>query len=148
MKKLMFLFIGIILALNINGQWYFNQYGVTDMNQLTESQLDLALTQSQKTIKTGKVLTFVGLGATIIGGVLYVKGIDDITSSTTYNQIDDGADKAIGGALLLYGGVCVASIGIPIWVVGDSRKNIVYIHLEKFKGLGYMPGLSIKIPIR
>ena len=138
MKKLLISLI-VLSSIISNAQWY-TEYGVTNMNELNEQQLNLALKQSQKTINIGVALTAIGVPLIIIGGVMYLSGLNEIIDQ----NIEGGLNKSATGSLIMCGGGLSASIGIPIWIVGANRKNIILVHLEKFK-TSYIPSLGIRI---
>lgn len=135
-----------LLSINVNAQWYINSFGVTNMNELNQDQLNIGLEQSLKTVKAGKVLTFVGLGAAIIGGIVYAQGVDEIVQADSYGQISSGTDKGVGGIGLVYGGLLATSIGIPVWIVGSQRKNQITMHLGKYNTT-YIPSIGIKLKL-
>jgi hypothetical protein len=145
MKKLTFSSLFFLLLMpNVNSQWFMNQYGVTNMNELTEPQLNLALEQSIKTIKTGQVLTVIGAIGTIVGTVIYSKGLSEMINEDISN-IDKGLNKVTTGALIMAGGGTFLGVGIPVWVIGANRRNVVKVHLAKFQGQSYIPSIGIKI---
>lgn len=127
-----------------NAQWYVTQFDVTNMNELTKPQLNLALEQTEKTIVTGQVLTAIGALSTIIGGVIYTQGLNDIVESDI-NDINKGVNKATAGALVLTGGCAALGIGIPVWIVGGNRKNTINIHLAKFQDTSCIPSIGFKL---
>jgi len=145
MKNLILTITTIFIFNCVNAQWYSNQFGVTNMNELNQPQLELALDQADKTIMTGKVLTFTGIGMAIIGGIVYSAGLNEIVESDLSNM---STNKAMAGALVLTAGCGMTGIGIPVWVVGDSRKKVIQIHLQKYEEgnlQGYIPGIGLKI---
>ncbi len=135
MKKTMIILITIIFASTVNAQWY-SQYGVTNMNELNQVQLNMAFDQGVKLQKGGVITTIISSAMLIVGSVMYSNGINNIVSSTTYTQIDNGVSKGTNGALLLYGGGIGLCVGVPIWIVGAQRMNAVKVHLVKFDQLG------------
>lgn len=136
MKKLLVVIGILIMATAMNAQWYANQYGVTNMNDLTHEQLDLSMQQALKLKKAGVITTVVSTGFVIIGLAMYSRGLDQISTSTTYGGIDDGADRAYSGAGVFYIGLIGECVGIPLWIAGAQRSNIVKIHLAKFDQMG------------
>ena len=131
MKTLIFILLFAFCA-SVNAQWYYNSFGVTNINELNKDQLDLALQKSMKTIHVGKAMTFIGVGATIIGGIVYASGLKKIVTDD-YGNIDANANKAMGGAAIMSVGGLVAGIGIPVWISGATRKSDIEIALVKFK---------------
>lgn len=138
MKKLIVVLGILIMAMAVNAQWYANQYGVTNMNDLTHEQLDIAMSQALKLKKAGTITTVVTTAFAIIGTGMYIGGLNDITSSTTYSGIDDGASKAYSGVGLMTVGYLGMCVGIPLWIAGGQRSNTVKIHLAKFDQMGYV----------
>jgi hypothetical protein len=141
--RIKILILCLFIAGQVNSQWYFSQFGVTDMNELNEKQLNLALEQSEKTIGAGQALTAVGLLGTIIGFVVYTQGLNEIMDMNS--DINEGLNKATTGILVATGFGTLASIGIPTWIVGNNRKNVINIHLVKFQDQGYMPSAGIRL---
>ena len=69
MKKVIFVIIGIILlSVSSHGQWYSRRYGVSDLNELTQEQLNLALTNVKFEFASGIFLSVVG-AAGLYGGI-------------------------------------------------------------------------------
>ena len=60
MKKILFVLVFVLFVFNANSQWY-QKYGVTNINDLSEEQLKYSLHKAETNIKTGKILTFTGL---------------------------------------------------------------------------------------
>ena len=143
--KTTMLLIAILFTMNLNAQWYSTQFGVTDMSELNEVQLNVGLEQSLQSIKTGQIITGVSTVVAIVGTMLYTKGLKDITSSTTYSGMDDGLDKGMNGVLLMTAGYVGMCVGIPVWVVGEQRKNTINMHLAKYGNTSYVPSIGIKL---
>ncbi len=137
MKKTIVILIALCFTLMAQGQWHSNQYNVTDMNELTKAQLEMSMDQAIKLKKGGMITTGLSTVLTIVGTVMYANGLDDIISATTYGGIDDGLDKGLNGALLMYVGVAGMSVGIPLWIIGAQRENSVKVHLVKFDQMGF-----------
>lgn len=132
---------------NVDAQWYYAQYGVTNMNELNQKQLNVALEQSLKTINTGQILTGVGVGITLIGTIIYASGLKDIVEDTYtsgYTQIEQGLSKTAAGGLILAGGSTLLSTGIIVWIIGDSRMKVVKVHLAKYDQV-YIPSIGLKL---
>jgi hypothetical protein len=140
MKKLIFSLF-VFWTLTISAQWYTDQFGVTNMNELSKEQLNIAFTQAEKTTNIGIVMTIIGIPAIIIGGVMYSKGLNEIVEE----DVDQGLDKSIAGALIMGVGGISMSIGIPLWMMGNNRKNIITVHLAKFKEQSYIPSVGIRV---
>jgi hypothetical protein len=112
------------------------------LNELTQDQLNLSLTKSKKTIKTGIILTIVGLGVTITGAAIIV---NEANKAPTGPVFDENIDLTgyyvtiIGGAIIL--------AGIPVWIVGASKKNKIELELVKFnpKGSASINGIGLKV---
>lgn len=112
------------------------------LNEFNQDQLNLALKQSLKTIKTGKILTFVGVGSAAIGFVLTANSARDIITGS-----DEAENKAVAGEILFFGGCASIAIGVPVWIVGANKKNKVELELVKFnpKGSASINGIGLII---
>ncbi len=135
MKKLKILTIclilgGLYISNNVNAQWY-NSYGVTNINELTESQLDIAMIKAEKTIKTGKTMTILGGLVTVIGCVMYLNNLGNIITDR-FENLSSNVNKSFTGAYIMYGGGIVFSIGVPVWISGGSRKSDIEIARAKY----------------
>jgi hypothetical protein len=121
-----------MLSLNLNAQWYNRQFHVKNFNDLNQSQLNLALQKSIKTIRTGQILFFGGI---VVG-----------TIGLSYTKAESlGPVSAVNDAALLNVGWVVAAIGIPVWVRGANRKYDIQIALAKFQPTGSINGIGLKI---
>ena len=132
------LIIGILFtALTVNAQWYFNQYGVTDMNELNQDQLELAMQQATKLKKAGVGVSIASTAVTIIGFVIYANGLNDIVEED-YAYVDENANKAYGGLIVGSIGMIGMCVGIPMWIAGGTRINVIKVHLAKFEPTGQL----------
>jgi uncharacterized protein (DUF39 family) len=118
----------------------------TNFKELNQDQLNLALAQSLRTIKTGKTLTIIGGSVFIVGYIISYSGINGALTDNSDN-LDKNLSRTIGGALLATGGGIVAIIGIPIWITSANRKDKIEIELVKFnpKGSASINGIGLKI---
>ncbi|MCF8390727.1 MAG: hypothetical protein K9H12_08545 [Bacteroidales bacterium] len=133
---------------SINAQWYSSQYGVTNMNELNKEQLTLALDQGNKMVKGGTAATIVGASVFIVGVVMYSQGLGDIGITTNSSGgIEFGLGKSMMGFTLMTIGGLATTIGIPLWIIGKQRVDVVNIHLVKFSNTGFIPTISFSIPI-
>ena len=141
--------VGVVLflfALNVQGQWYRSRYGVNSLNELNEEKLSLALQQTENKIKTGQILTGIGVGSGVIGVVLFANNFCIFSCSNRENFL------ATTGTVLLFGGFSTMTFGIVKWIVNASRKKKVELALVQFNNSAYSGnkkpsqlGLSIKI---
>jgi hypothetical protein len=115
----------------------------TSINELNQDQLNLALKHSSKTIKTGKILTFIGAGAVIVGVVI----VSTIPIEDIFKLDNSARTKAVTGEILFIGGCVSAVTGIPVWIVGANKKNKIELELVKFnpKGSASINGIGLKI---
>jgi hypothetical protein len=103
MKKV-FLLIATTLLISVssNCQWYHRQYGVNDLNQLSQEQLNAALMKAKSRIRTGAILSTVS-AIGIVGGIIII--------AKTQQATGEGFLYGIYGLLLM-------EISIPIEIVG------------------------------
>ena len=137
MKTTLLILIAIFTTTIVNGQWYYNHHDVTNMNELTEIQLDISLTQAQNLKSAGVIVTVISTASMIVGTVMHKNGLKEITSSNTYEEINDGVNKGMNGAYIMYAGAAGMGLGIPLWIVGGQRMNNIKIHLAKFDPMAY-----------
>jgi len=130
MKKLLIGILFFLLTINVQAQWYNRRYGVNNINDLSESQLKIALQNAEKSIKTGKTLTYIGIGTTLLGGILVADGLSSMGDS--WESFWNGWGEAAGGMLLMVTGSGLMVVGIPLWAVNKSRTNSIKVTLVKF----------------
>lgn len=138
MKKLIsicFLFFFVVIGnaqVNKKPKW----------NELNQDQLSLALEHSSKNIKTGKILTFSGLGVASFGMVVGMAGVIE-----TWDNPNSHDNTAAVGGIALVAGIITVYVGIPIWIVGATRKKNITLELVKYnpKGSASINGFGLKI---
>jgi hypothetical protein len=138
MKKLIsicFLFLFVVLG---NAQ----ENKKPKWSELNQDQLNLALTKSIGTIRTGEILTITGGSVAGIGGLIMIaagaKWLIDGSDNT--NTATTGFGLFIAGGITMY-------IGIPVWIVGAVRKKNITLELVKFnpRGSASINGIGLKI---
>lgn len=138
MKKLISICFLLFLVVTGNAQ----ENKKPEWSELNQDQLNLALTKSKGTIKTGKILTFVGFGVAGIGGLIVI-------GAGTMSLIDgsDNSDSATTGLGLFIAGGITMYIGIPVWIVGATRKKNITLELVKFNppGSASINGIGLKM---
>jgi hypothetical protein len=142
MKKIISICFLVFFAVTGNAQ----KHNKTNLNDLNQDQLNLALTKSLKTIKTGKILTGVGAGLGFTGGILL---LDDMNKRNNNTGVLGGlpTGETAAGLLMVIGGIITEVIGIPTWIKGSKRKKDIEIELIKFnpKGSASINGIGLKI---
>jgi hypothetical protein len=124
MKNLITICLLLFLVVTGNAQ----EKSKSKYSELNQDQLNLALTKSKRTIKIGKILTYSGLGFTSIGWVL---------PFSDFGKHDDNTDATAAAADFFFtAGLITMSIGIPVWIVGATKKRNITLELVKF----YPPG--------
>jgi len=138
MKKLITICLLLFLVVTGNAQ----EKSKSKYSELNQDQLNLALKQSSKSIKTGKVLTFIGATAFTAGVIIFANGVEDAVNSSP-----DSSSKLGGGYALFLGGFVSTVIGIPVWIVGVSKENKIELELVKYnpKGSSSINGIGLKI---
>ena len=135
MKKLIIILL-LLFPIGLKAQWY-QSYGVTNINELSKDQLNMALLKANNTINAGKILTIGGLIGFVGGYIIYTTSLNNIANGNTLNP--GGAE---GGALIMWTGAMAAGIGIPLLISGGNRKSDIQIALKKYENVG-MIGLKI-----
>ena len=111
-------------------------------SELNQDQLNVALKRAKNTATTGIILTSVGAVVASIGmvtaaneGVKWIEG-----ENSDENTVTAGASAMIVGGI-------TTLIGIPVWIVGASKKKNIQIELAKFRTPGSVSinGIGLKI---
>lgn len=100
-----------------------------------------AVTKYRKMEIAGTVLTALGGAVFFTGNILYWK---------TYNNhsIDEPVVSKVGTYKgIIYGGVGLMAVGIPVWSIAKSKERHISIDAQivKFRGLAEANGVGIKI---
>jgi hypothetical protein len=138
MKKLFTVCLFVTFVVTINAQ----VNSKPKLNELDKDQLNLALKKSKTTVAVGKVLTFGGAFVGSVGMIMAmaagVKSLEDGSDNT---------DQALSGATAMIVGSCATLIGIPVWIVGASKKKKIMLELAKFNppGSASINGIGLKI---
>ena len=112
-----------MFSANLKGQDYTFRYN--SYSGMNKSQLNLALEQSLKMERNGKIWTAVGSGMLVGGGVMMFNGIGDIASyedSFNYGTFGAGLGIMCLGAFPL-------GYGLVAWLTGSERANMIEIEL-------------------
>ncbi len=148
MKKFFVVVLFGFLAINVHAQWYNRSFGVDNIDDLSEAQLNYSLQRAQANLNAGKILTFSGIGAFTLGTFLAASGLNGFV----FGGDDDGFGKYVAGSVLMLVGMGSTIVGVPFWIAGSSRKKKVEIALLRFNSsafTGYRQpeqmGLSLKI---
>ena len=133
----------MLVAISANALWY-QSYGVTNINDLTQPQCELALEKAHNTITAGAIPTVGGGILFGIGIAVLNSSVDDAYNATTWQDVSDVTDKSIGSTVLMVTGGTMFSIGIPLWISGATRKSQLEVAMKKFD-TAMVPTVGIKI---
>ena len=122
-------------TLTVSAQWYTRSYGVSNINELNEAQLKLALQHAEQKVKTGKTITFIGIGSTVLGGVFYYDAMNNAGDS--WEAFWESMGEAGGGMLLMMAGTAAIITGVAFWTVGSNRRNSIEVSLMNFETSAY-----------
>ena len=115
MGKVFLIMISIImLSVSANCQWYNRQYGVSDINQLSQIQLNEALIRAKNGISSGAVIS-------IIIGIGIVSGISIAAASNAPEEVN----RAYGGVFLAIGSVPLGLAGATTWAINGTRAKSI-----------------------
>ena len=138
MKKLvsicLLLFIVVIGNAQVNDK--------PKLNELNQDQLNLAFKRAKNTATTGIILTSVG---TVVASIGMVMAINEGVKWVAGENSDENTVTA-GTSAMIVGGI-TALIGIPVWIVGASKKKNIQLELAKFNtpGSASIYGIGLKI---
>ena len=133
MKTFLLAVVLALVTLSVHGQWYSRSFGVDNINDLNESQLNYSLQRAQANIKAGKILTWSGVGAFSAGLVIAAASFGDMITDWD----DDNFGMYVFGGSLMLLGMASTVVGVPFWIVGASRKKQVEIALLRFDSSAY-----------
>ena len=141
----------MLFTIIVDAQWYQRQYGVNDINELNEEYLKYSLQKAESNVKTGKILTYTGIGLGTVGLILGVHATSRIITDP-FSSWDAELAEVVTGEILLLGGMGTMAVGIPLWSINASRRNKINVALIKFNSSSYLGfkqpstfGLSITI---
>ena len=110
----------IILAFGVqtNAQWYYRNCGVAKLDSITSSEFECLWKKSTNKVVTGGVLT--GIGTSLFVGTLIVAANSNLDTGpeSEYTVVYIGAFAFVAGI-----GIFLDYVGIPILIVGVSRKS-------------------------
>jgi len=132
MKTISVLFFCTILFVTLlpqsaNGQWFNKQFGVENINDLTEDQVNDALQKANLNVKKGKIVTFIGLGFIASGSGLFIHAANQFNGPAGRSPSSplSFVSGLLGGALLVGLGAAAIPLGIPTWIIGKNRISDV-----------------------
>jgi hypothetical protein len=129
MKKLILVFLVAIFTTQLNAQ---------SKGSLIYGE---AVTKYRTMEITGTVITAIGGAVFFTGNILYWK---------TYNNhsIDEPVGSKVGTYKgLIYGGLGLMAVGIPVWSIAKSKERRISIDAQivRFKGLASANGIGFRI---
>lgn len=122
MKRLTLLSIIVIFVCNITfGQWYFKDYGVQSLNELTKSELEGALHHCQSRMNLYLTISGISIASLVFGIVLYNNSMDLAEGSSDDPDSWAGAMGVIFGVGFIGWGVILTPLGIIGSIVQSGR---------------------------
>jgi hypothetical protein len=116
MKKVFLIIINVImLSANCNCQWYNRRYGESDINQLSQVQLNESLDRAKDGISSGAVIS-------IISGIAIAGGIIMLTRESPYPGDIEGN---VTGLLLIAASIPFEIIGLTVWSTNKTRAKSI-----------------------
>ena len=100
-----------------------------------------ALVRDKNMQTTGTVIIAVGAATLFTGNLLYRKTYNDRGNS------EPPEDKVNTYRYVMFGGLGLMAVGIPVWAIGKSKERHIKIEAQliKFKGLASANGIGLKI---
>jgi len=115
MKRLLLIaLVAILLSVIGNCQWYNRRYGESDINQLSQEQLNEALIRAKDGMSSGAVIS-------IISGIGIVSGISIAAASNAPEKVN----RAYGGVFLAIGSVPLGLAGATTWAINGTRAKSI-----------------------
>ena len=111
-----------IFSASLKGQNYTFRYN--PYSGYNNDQLELALKQSQKLERSGKIWTAMGTGMLVGGAVMTFSGINNISYGESGNYTKFG----IGLGIMCFSGFPLG-YGFVAWITGSEKVNLIEIEL-------------------
>jgi len=110
MKKILLVFLIVLLFSNAaDAQWQNRSCGVIDINACSMEEFECLWNKASKVAHGGAVTTIVGSSIIVAGGIIGLVGRSE--------------DAVWTGLFFGMVGLFIDIIGVPIWIVGATRKN-------------------------
>lgn len=122
MKKTIFIILVFTIILQANAQ---------KADSLIYKQLNLAGIKAQRMAGSGITLTILG-SIGIAAGIIIDRNNHEIV-------------KPITGTILSQIGVCLFSVGVPLWLIEVSKMNYIEVEMIKYKGPISAGGIGLKM---
>jgi hypothetical protein len=129
MKTTIAILLSLILTLSANAQ---------SKNSMVYGN---ALKKYKKMEITGTVLTIIGGVALFTGNIMYRNIYND------HDKSEPPEEKVDMYRFMMYGGVGLMAVGIPLWAVGKAKERHIRIDagLVRFKGVASANGVEFRI---
>jgi hypothetical protein len=108
-----------LLSVSGNCQWYNRRYGASDINQLTQEQLNEALTWAQNKVTGGHVQSITGAIGIAVGSYLIVH------SKKKYPEANDITEGGMTGWIFLAISIPVEIAGLLKWGINGTRVKSI-----------------------
>ena len=115
-ETLLFLFVIFSALHSADAQWHERFCGVTDINNCTTEEFDCLWESANNISRTGRTITKIGFISVGVGAIAIPAAYSAAYSGGGYILFYIGFASLVGAAF----GILV---GIPIWIVGASRKS-------------------------
>jgi len=116
-KVILIISTALLLSVSGNCQWYNRRYGVNDINQLSQEQLNEALTRAQRGISGGRTLSLVSTIG-ICGGIIEIL-----------------ATRNVGEGFGILAGMGLIIVSVPLEIVGLTKWGINDSRVKSIKGV-------------
>ncbi len=103
-----------VLVNNYDSNQIHSKFSVSEFNTLIKEA-----STPHPLVKTGKILTFIGIPLAIVGGIMVANS--DALYYECINGVCDGDPQGGFGILLLASGVGMTGTGIVLWTIGKKR---------------------------
>ena len=113
-RAFLILITAILLSISGNCQWYNRRYGVNDINQLSEEQLNDALIWTHRGISGGRTLSLVS-AIGICGGIIEI---------IATRNVGEGFGILAGMGLIIVS-VPLEIVGLTKWGINDTRAKSI-----------------------
>ena len=119
-KQLFLLFLFTMLINNLDAQFWYNKYYPSkNMSELSSDELFFLSQKASHTTVTGIVLSVAGGGIAFMGTIILLTST--VNNLATWHYSGDKYYNTV--AVVIIAGAVTALIGVPIMIIGISRKR-------------------------
>lgn len=125
--------MGTLLPESASGQWYKELYGVEDIKELNENQLNIALFKAKREVKRERTTTILGASAATLGGLLLYSGIKYFINPPSTMWLGNASKVNTYNAFGLMSGGLIFGVGVIFAVDSGIQMRKAKIRISEIE---------------